>query len=371
MSSREKRRKSSPSPTPPPPKSSPIPSLPYDLVLICVARISRLYYPTLSLVSKSFRSLVSSPELYKTRSLLGFTETCLYVCLQSHRDEATWFTLCLKPGKTLKTGSSGYALARVHVPSSPPSRFRNVVAVGSNIYNIALPRVPILDCKSHTWVEAPSLPVQLSSLSTSVLGRKIYVAGMDSSLKNSFEVFDTETQIWDSVSTKRKESFIFKEKTVSIDGKFHAVTNEEVVAYDPKEGKWEMVGGRMGWCMFSDAYCVIGNVLYSAFDGVFRWYDTEERIWSFLHGLVGLPRITRDRVIRLADYGGKMMVVWDQAGKPSSRYKEIWCAEIALERRHDDDSENEIWGKVEWFDRMLKIKINTYYQVEKVLSTTV
>ncbi|CAN6853785.1 unnamed protein product [Brassica oleracea] len=44
-----------------------------------------------------------------------------------------------------------------------------------------------------------------------------------------------------------------------------------------------MVGERMGWCMFSDAYCVIGNVLYSAYDGVFRWYDTEERMWSFLH----------------------------------------------------------------------------------------
>ena len=85
------------------------------------------------------------------------------------------------------------------------------------------------------------------------------------------------------MSTKRKEIFIFKEKTVSIEGKFHAVSNEEVVAYDPKEGRWEMVGERMGWCMFSDAYCVIGNVLYSAYDGVFRWYDTEERMWSFLH----------------------------------------------------------------------------------------
>ena len=125
---------------------------------------------------------------------------------------------------------------------------------------------------------------------------------------------------------------------------------------------------QVGWCMFSDAYCV---VLYSAYDGVFRWYDTEERMWGFLHGLVGLPRITRDRVIRLGDYGGKMMVVWDQFGYPRSRYKEIWCAEIALERRHDDVSENEIWGKVEWFHRLLKIKINTYYQIEKVLSTTV
>ena len=41
------------------------PSLPYDLVLMVVARVPRVYYRTLSLVSKSFRSMVASPELYK------------------------------------------------------------------------------------------------------------------------------------------------------------------------------------------------------------------------------------------------------------------------------------------------------------------
>ncbi|WZY96071.1 hypothetical protein YC2023_068400 [Brassica napus] len=43
-----------------------------------VARVPRSYYRTLSLVSKSFRCMVVSPELYKVRSLLGLTETCLY-----------------------------------------------------------------------------------------------------------------------------------------------------------------------------------------------------------------------------------------------------------------------------------------------------
>nr|VDC85821.1 unnamed protein product [Brassica oleracea] len=213
MSSREKRRKrkreptpaSNPTPASTPRWSSPIPSLPYDLVLLCVTRVSRLYYPTLSLVSKSFRSLVSSPELYKTRSLFGFTESCLYVCFTKD----LWYTLCRKPDKTLKSGSSGYALARVPVPNSPSSVFRKVVVVGSNIYNIAmptflsvLPRVSILDCKSHSWIEAPSLPVELHSFSASVVDHKIYVAGFDHRLmKNSFEVFDTQTRQgkWDMV----------------------------------------------------------------------------------------------------------------------------------------------------------------------------
>ncbi|WZZ38063.1 hypothetical protein YC2023_034322 [Brassica napus] len=227
MSSREKRRKrkrepspesnptpvSKPTPASTPQWSSPIPSLPYDLVLLCVARVSRLYYPTLSLVSKSFRSLVSSPELYKTRSLFGFTESCLYVCSESLGGSADWYTLCRKPDKTLKSGSSGYALARVPVPNSPSSVFRKVVAVGSNIYNIAmptflsvLPRVSILDCKSHSWIEAPSFPVELHSFSASVVDHKIYVAGFDHRLmKNSFEVFDTQTRVWDSFSSDKRE----------------------------------------------------------------------------------------------------------------------------------------------------------------------
>ncbi|KAF2565985.1 hypothetical protein F2Q68_00024873 [Brassica cretica] len=53
--------------------------LPDELVLGCFARASRLHYPILSLVSKTFRSLTSSPELYQTRSLLNCTENCLYV----------------------------------------------------------------------------------------------------------------------------------------------------------------------------------------------------------------------------------------------------------------------------------------------------
>ncbi|CAA7047224.1 unnamed protein product [Microthlaspi erraticum] len=75
-----------------PPQSCTFLSLPYDLLLTCVARISRLYYPSLSLVSKTFRSLLDSPELYKERSRLGQTESCLYVCV-SHTNANRWYTL--------------------------------------------------------------------------------------------------------------------------------------------------------------------------------------------------------------------------------------------------------------------------------------
>lgn len=91
-------------------------SLPYDLVLYCLARVSTLCRPTLSLVSKNFRSLMASPELEATgfrmgrslmaspeleatRTRMGITETYLCVCLDlnKHYSSSHWFTLAPIP----------------------------------------------------------------------------------------------------------------------------------------------------------------------------------------------------------------------------------------------------------------------------------
>ncbi|XP_019087769.1 PREDICTED: F-box/kelch-repeat protein At3g08810-like [Camelina sativa] len=148
------------------PTTTPIPTLADDhLILNIIARVSRLYYPSLSLVCKNFRSLLNSPELYKTRSRLGRTESCPYVCFRAHTG-FTWFTLCRKPDQTLtnQKSKSGYALVKVPIPHSPDAFFSNLVAVGSDIYIIGVSEskfkassstVSVLDCTTHTWREAP------------------------------------------------------------------------------------------------------------------------------------------------------------------------------------------------------------------------
>ncbi|ESQ37125.1 hypothetical protein EUTSA_v10002584mg [Eutrema salsugineum] len=324
------------------------PSLPDDLLVSCLARVSRLYYPTLSLVSKRFRSLLASPELYKTRSSLGRTESCLYVCLRFHPDpNPRWFTLCLKPDRTLtndtgkkkkKKSSFGYALAKIPTPDSPTAHWSGLVTIGSEIYNIGGPihsnerssSVSILDCTSHTWREAPSMVVKRKCPEANVLDGKIYVAGGCSKDSDFMEVFDPKTQTWELV-------YFF--------GNFNGL------AYKPKEGRWERVGEEMEWDWRWYSYCVIENVIYRYDEGKFKWYDSKARLWRNLKGVKGLPKFAR-YIARLADYGGKMAVFWDK-GVPSSGYKDrvIWCTVIALERRNDE----EIWGKVEWLDAMLTV----------------
>ncbi|EOA34611.1 hypothetical protein CARUB_v10022171mg, partial [Capsella rubella] len=126
------------------------PSLPDKLVMNIVARVPRLYHLTLSLVSK--RSLMASPELYKVRSLLGNTETCLYFCLRlTRRESQSWFTLCRKPNKTLTNDD--------HSSNSPFAHFSDIVAVGSyckieNVaYSTARGTVVWFDTKLGMWID--------------------------------------------------------------------------------------------------------------------------------------------------------------------------------------------------------------------------
>ncbi|XP_019096440.1 PREDICTED: F-box/kelch-repeat protein At5g51250-like [Camelina sativa] len=214
------------------------PSLPYDLLLHIVARVPRLYHPTLSLVSKSFRSLLASPELYKVRSQLGLTESCLYVCFDM-LEGPTWFTLCRKSDQTNKEERSGYALARIPIPNSPYVQFSSLVSVGSDIYNIGAIQpgrfkassssVSILDCMSHTWREAPSLPVELLTVCAGVLDGKIYAAGQykddssSDSFKNLVEVLDIKTQVWshEHILCSIDPNYNYISNTACIDGKFN------------------------------------------------------------------------------------------------------------------------------------------------------
>ncbi|XP_010418452.1 PREDICTED: F-box/kelch-repeat protein At5g51250-like [Camelina sativa] len=320
--------------------SNPSQWLPDDLVLIIVARVSVLYYPTLSWLHQS----------YKVRSFLGHTESCLYVCFKMKPYKTpTWFTLCRKPDRTLTSSkerrSDGHVSATVPMNHSPDVRFSSLVAVGSDIYNIGVPQarlkassssssscVSVLDCRTHTWREAPSLPVELFTVAAGVLDGKIYVVGKSPDgrkRKNSFQVLDIKTQVWDSTVIPLIKSSHF-DNTACIDGKFNVVTYEKVVAYDPKED----------------------NVLYCAADGGLRWYDSRVRQWRDLKGLVGLSRFSPDDQVRLADYGGKMAVMWGVEVPCSSGYPTIiCCAVIALERLNSC----EIFGKVEWVDRVFTV----------------
>ncbi|WZY85980.1 hypothetical protein YC2023_032364 [Brassica napus] len=69
-------------------------SLPDEIIENILARISRWNYPSLSLVSKRFHSLLSSMDIYRARSQIGSNETCLYIWLKLPGHPcASWFSV--------------------------------------------------------------------------------------------------------------------------------------------------------------------------------------------------------------------------------------------------------------------------------------
>ncbi|CAN7117258.1 unnamed protein product [Brassica rapa subsp. narinosa] len=223
---------------------------------------------------------------------------------------------------------------------------------------------------SHMERGSKSMRDDLYSLSASVLDEMIYVVALFSKKKKkkSLHVFDTETQTWDPVTIGLKDGFYNE----SIDGKFLVVaSNKEVVIYDPKKVRWDVVRirSRMDCNRDLSAYSEIDNVLYAAWGGGGGGGRGYIGRWRELEGLVGLPELTSESCVRLADHGGKMAVLVSQNLSFYSRFshkKVIWCGEISLERRNGGC---EIWGKVEWFDHVLTVPAGCH--VVKVLGVTV
>ncbi|CAH8279094.1 unnamed protein product [Arabidopsis lyrata] len=262
------------------------------------------------------------PSLKRTKKKLQLTsihslpDDVLLTSLGEPDPNPRWFTLCLKPEKKKKKKSSEYVLAPTSVPCSAPAHWSGLVAIPSvkNIYYIGGP----IEHAPLSSPEAPRMWVERCKPVVNVLDRKVYMFGLTNGL-----------------------------------------------AYIPKEGQWERLWGqKSSWGWFS--FCVIENVLYHYRSGVFKWHDSKGGCWIEMKGLTGLPKFESYGCVQLADYGGKMAVLWSELVLTNGcKNKMIWCAVIALERRNGE----EIWGKVEWCDVVLTVPNSS--KLEYALAATI
>ncbi|KAL0731198.1 hypothetical protein Bca4012_027292 [Brassica carinata] len=333
------------------PSSSPITSLPDDVAVDILARVPRRDYPRVSLVSKRFRSLVSSsPEiLYARRSSLGCAEHCLYVLIRNvdNRDDRMYtrighHRLVLIPG----------------LPALP--RRGSVVAVSSRIYVFggvnrewkSISSAFSIDCRSHTVQPLPSMPFPMCDTLAGYMDGRIYVIGSDglpSQSKKVVAVFNTEAQTWEpELTTKSKAGmeigdFWMFGYAVVMGGEMYMKDFEKSFVYEPKESKWETdeVLSSKQWMMG----CVVDDVLYyhNSRKNELRWYDPKRRCWGVVKGLEALLAETLDfGYIQCVCYRGKLALLCPK-GVIMQVKREIWCAEISLERRKG----GQIWGEVD------------------------
>ncbi|XP_010531372.1 PREDICTED: F-box/kelch-repeat protein SKIP6-like [Tarenaya hassleriana] len=374
-----------------------IPPFPDDVAVNCIARVPRCFHPSLALVSKGITSLLTSTDLYAARSILGCAESVLCICLGFMDDPEThWYTLTRKPFRTkppsTTTTEDPFVLVKSFV--SPPRVQFGTVSVGSEIYfiggsngGVPTSSVSIFDFVSRTYREAPNMLMPRSIATGLFVDGKIYVAGgcKVDDWERWAEVFDLKTQTWEFVPSPsaelrqkwttqmrsmRYKNPEFREKNVRdialVDGKIYFLGNRNSVAYEPKEGRWEMVDDEMHiWCKGTSA--VVDNVLYRfGLSGRLLWYNAMKKVWKNVKGVEELPE-GFERVLMMS-HGGKLGVFWENDWECSRRhdgYKEVWYGEIVLEGLNKD---HDMIGRFHWSKSVLTV-LNDYYILESATAT--
>ncbi|KAJ4891636.1 F-box/kelch-repeat protein [Raphanus sativus] len=324
-----------------------IPSLPEDIIVDILARVGRCYYPKLSLVSKHFRSLVTSHELYSRRLLLGCTEHCLYVVLCNRENYKNHcYVLCRKAN-----GNHSLVLIPSFSNYMPRKGKGGFVAVGSRIYVFGRLNATSIDCRSQTVHLLPSMNVTMSVSVADIIDGKIYVSGCcNNQRKMVMTVFNTETQMWEPKKTAPEtlmSDCMWPGDCVVLAGKMYMQDDINSFVFEPKESKWE-TEKTLNMFRWKDE-CVVDDVLYyyDCVWEVLRAYDPKESGWLVVNGLEELLAQARfSDWSYTGSYGRKLVLFfWKMTGKT----RVIRCAEISLERRQ----EKEIWGKSEWCDDVL------------------
>lgn len=345
--------------------------MPDAVALSIVARLTRLDQAALSLVSKRHRSLVASPELCRTRSLIGCTEASLYVCLNIMPDpNPSWFVLT-RNRQLRQIPSNPYQ------PLRPSSSFVvvdwGIYVIGGIVNGNPTRDVWFLDCYSRTWHPVPSMKMARASASANVIDGKIYVfGGCRDEASSSAEVFDPKTQTWLNFISP-----ISIQQSVVVQGKkIYAVDDEDQSFCSlPSEcpswtsGKRDCKpGNRNDWCAIGDLLFCRGT------RGRILWCEPDELDWKEVKGLEELQE-SFSGLRHVMDYGkkvyepckptqrkvkydisklscnssGNIVIFWNtQLEYPEGL--ELKSAEISLERHE----ESQIWGKIEWSGVILR-----------------
>ncbi|XP_052205221.1 F-box/kelch-repeat protein At1g22040 [Diospyros lotus] len=221
-----------------------IPSLPDEISIQILARLPRISYLNVKLVSRSWKSAIVSQELYKVRKELGITEEWLYVLTKVEHDKLMWYALDpltrkwqrLPPMPNVSTDEgSRKGLSGLRVWNMVGSSIRiadtirgwlgrkdaldrmsfcgcAVGAIDGCIFVLggfsrasAMSRVWRYDPILNSWSEASPMSMGRAYCKTGVLNKKLYVVGGVTRGRagltplQSAEVFDPCTGSWSNV----------------------------------------------------------------------------------------------------------------------------------------------------------------------------
>ncbi|KAL0741507.1 hypothetical protein Bca4012_083020 [Brassica carinata] len=358
-------------PCPPQPSRTSFSSLPEGIVLSILARISTSHYPKLSLVSRSFRSLIPrktsslrDPAIKPKKIVFmsAYNRTSIRVTTDDP-DQHQTLACCMSGDKTTRNLlvpiPSSYS---PYLPVLYETAGSDKYAIGDGLNPSSSTTVRVCNELVGEWREAPSMMVARKNAFTCSLNGKIYVMGGCESDESECwaEVFDPKTQTWEPLPDPAGTSLRFS-SIKNLDAqpdRIYLRTNKKNFVYLIEEDRWEVVDENIG-----ESECKVENTWYCYASGLHWWHDTKYcKEWRLVKGLMELDlHFRRGHGVEIVSYGRKLVIFWvgstemldDFPLRLTSEifFSEIWCAVVLLERRHDD----EVWGQIEWVDLVLRV----------------
>ncbi|XP_042029035.1 F-box/kelch-repeat protein SKIP6-like [Salvia splendens] len=324
------------------PVSAPPPliqNFPDDISIQILARVPRFRHPFLSLVSKSWRAAVNSPELFRTRSLLRTSQSSLYLNLRIN-SSFNWYSE-RNPQNSKRSFTPIPSIPQHPVGSSVLALGPKIYVIGGSLSDIPSNNVWIFDCRSNNWQLGHRMRVSREFSASGELDGKIYVMGgcnVDNWSRsiNWAEVFDPATGLWAAIPSEIELRDKWMHASAVIGTRLYAMADRGGVVLDIGRGGWGNVPKSLdlGW---RGRAAVVDNVLY-CYDylGKIHGYDVEEDVWKELRGVEkGLLKFLCGST--MVNLDGKLCVVWEGKGKGKGNGKEvdIMCAEIEVRRDGD------------------------------------
>lgn len=262
-----------------------IEGLPDAVALRCLARVPFYLHPKLELVSRSWRAVVHSAELFKARQEVSSTEDFLCVCAYDPENiwqlydpfRDLWITLPVLPSEVrhlayfgaVSTAGKLFVLGGGSDAVDP--------LTGDQDGSFATDDVWSYDPVTRQWAMCASMIVPRAMFACCVLDGKIVVAGGFTSCRKSIsqaEIYDPEKNVWASIPDLQRAHDTACSGVV-IGGKMHVLHKglSTVQIYDKERQCWIVYD-----CLWQQGpMAVVKGEVYVMSNGLIQKQVGEER----------------------------------------------------------------------------------------------
>jgi hypothetical protein len=238
-----------------------------DLTISCLLWLSRSEYGSVASLSRDFRSLVRTGEIYRLRRQNGFAEQWVYFSCNVREWDAY----------------DPYRELWIQVPKMPPDECfmcadKESLAVGTELLVFGMARIVFrYSILTNSWARADPMNSPRCLFGSTSVGEKAYIAGgtdSSGSILSSAEMYDSENHTWTTLPSMNRARKMCS--GVFMDGKFYVIggvaNNNKVLTcgeeYDLKRGSWKIIEnmseGLNGVTGAPPLIAVVNNELYAA-----------------------------------------------------------------------------------------------------------